>query len=57
MGRDKKGPETMMKSLSPARIFIFIVTLLTAINAAGAQQPATARPPDPAAAPQQAATA
>jgi len=47
----------MMKSLSPARIFIFIVTLLTAINAAGAQQPATARPPDPAAAPQQAATA
>jgi hypothetical protein len=41
---------------SPTKFFVFIVTLLAAISAATAQQPATTRPPDPAATPQQAAS-
>jgi len=40
---------------SPTRFFIFIATLLVTLGVATAQQPATTRPPDPAAAPQQAA--
>jgi uncharacterized protein len=41
----------MTQSLT--RIFVFIVAILITISAAPAQQPATTRPPDPAAAPQQ----
>jgi len=40
---------------SPIRFFIFVVTLLVTLGVVTAQQPATTRPPDPAAAPQQAA--
>lgn len=40
---------------SPIRIFVFIVTIFATISAAPAQQSATTRAPDPAAAPRQAA--
>ncbi len=39
---------------SPIRVLVLIVTIFATISAAPAQQPATTRPPDPAAAPQQA---
>src|SRR5262245_42557361 len=45
-----------MAKQSSIRILVFIVTILTAVSAASAQQPSTTRPPDPAASPQQAAT-
>lgn len=45
-----------MITQSPIRIFVFIVTIFATISAAPAQQPATPRSTDPAAAPQQAAS-
>src|SRR5215813_14773134 len=45
-----------MMTQSLTRILVFIVTIIATGGALSAQQPATTRPPDPAASPQQPAT-